>query len=231
MKTPNITLLLVSLAAASCTSPRGFDRGALSQAVAPESIVTEEEIQRVAELRPQLPRPFKLGVYFRQAESHHWSSTWTWLPEDKELFLRVGESLKRQGVVADTIFISPATSSDEELKSIRLAGARHGVEAVLVVSGVSDVDRYNNNLGPSYALLVTALFVPGTVVDSMFVSHGALWDVRNGYLYASVEADGKSSATRPAAFAEEREVVLEAKAQSLSQLAEAVEVHVLNLGR
>ncbi len=215
----------------ACASPRGFDRGELLSSVSPEALVTEEEIQRVLDLKPQLPRRFKLGLYFTQPKSRHWASGWNWLPADKESFLDIGKSLEQQGLVSETVFVSTATASDEKLKSIRLAAARHGLDAVLVLSGVSDVDRYNNSLGPVYALLVTALFVPGTVVDGLFVSHAGLWDVRNGFLYASVEADGKASSTGPAAFVSEDDVVTEAKADSLQTLATAIQKRIENLGR
>jgi len=185
-------------------------------------VVAEEEIQRVLELEPQLSFPFELGLFFKRPGTRRWSSTWHWRPEDKNRFIQLGQNLEHQGLVSQTVFVSPATGANEELKSIRLAAARHGVEAVLVISGVADTDRYNNALGPAYALLLTAFFVPGTVIDTLFVSHAGLWDVRNGFLYASVEADGRSSQTRPAFLARTEVVVEGAKVESLRQLAEAM---------
>ena len=211
---------------AGCTASRGFDRGKLSDSLSPESVVTEDEIQRVLELKPQLPRPFKLGVYFKQPATHYWGSGWQWSPEDKELFLELGKTLAARGIVSETVLVSSATAADEELKSIRLAAARHGVDAVLVISGVSDIDRYNNALGPTYILIVTPFFVPGTVVDSLFVSHAALWDVRNGFLYTSVEADGTASQTRPAFFAREEVVTDLAKSEAFTSLKDAVVDHI-----
>lgn len=216
---------------AGCGSSRGFNRGELSNALAPEAIVSEEEIGRVLALEPQLPRPFKLGVYFKKPTTRRWSAGWNWLPGDQQLFLGVGESFRGPGLVSEVAFVSRATTVDEEIKSIRLAAARHGVDAVLIVSGVSDIDRYNNPLGPSYALLLTAFFVPGTVIDSLFVAHAGLWDVRNGYLYASVETDGTASQTRPAFFAREEPVIVRAKAEALPALAEAIGQHIHNLDR
>ena len=227
----SISAIVFLVALVSCTSPRGFDRGELQSAVSPDALVTEEEIQRVIDLNPQLPRPFKLGVYLAHPKSRHWGSRWDWRPSDKDAILGVGESLQKTGLVSQTIFISPATAQDEKLKSVRLAAARHGVDAVLVVSGVSDVDRYNNPLGVTYFLIVTPLFVPGTVVDGIFVSHAGLWDVRNGFLYASVEADGESSATGPAAFVDEARVLKDAKERSIESLVESILNRIENLGK
>jgi hypothetical protein len=227
----SISAFAFLIALAACASPRGFDRGKLQNSVSPDALVTEEEIQRVIELKPQLPRPFKLGIYLARPISRHWSSSWDWRPSDKDAILGVGESLQGTGLVSETIFISPATAQDEKLKSVRLAAARHGVDAVLVVRGVSDIDRYNNALGVAYALIVTPLFVPGTVVDGVFVSHAGLWDVRNGFLYASVETDGESSTTGPAAFVDEAMVVKDAKERSLASLAEAIRNRIENLAK
>jgi hypothetical protein len=227
----SIAGLALVVALFSCASPRGFDRGELQNIVSPDALVTEEEIQRVIDLKPQLPRPFKLGVYFAHPISRHWGSSWNWLPSDKDAILDVGESLERSGLVSETIFISPATAQDEKLKSVRLAAARHGVDAVLVISGVSDLDRYNNPLGVTYALIVTPLFVPGTVVDGIFLSHGGLWDVRNGFLYVSVETDGEASTTGPAALVDEAKVVKDAKERSFRSLVESIRNHIENFAK
>jgi len=221
----------------ACTSSRGFDRGALSSALAPEEVVTEKDIQRVLYLRAQLPRPFKLGIFFKQGTRiqsdryvHHWAG-WEWQPSDKQKVLDVGPSLKRDGLVSEIVFISSETIGGQDLKSIRLAAARHGVDAVMVVTGVADVDRYNNALGPTYALIITPLFVPGTVVDALFVSHAGLWDVRNEFLYASAEADGSASQTRAAAMVREDAVVALARERSINELSAAMLQHIKNLGQ
>ena len=216
------------LGAAACTTPRGFDRGALRQNLATQMVVTEAEIQLVLELEPQLPDPYTVGVYFAPPSGAH-GDVWKGESGDRERVLDRVRALERGGSVAKTVPISGIAAERSNLKSIRLAAARHGADAVLVVSGAADLDRYNNELGLLYALLVTPLFVPGTVVDTLFVSHAALWDVRNGFLYASVEADGTSRQTRPAAIIDERDALLEAKARSLETLGEGLEAHLWNL--
>lgn len=228
-------VLLTSLA--GCASARGFDRGALSDALAASEPVTEADIQRVLELRPQLPHPFKLGIYFRprpdgrSRERVGAASSWTWHPSDKQRLIDVGRALEQDGIVSETVFVSAETGAGRDLRAIRLAAARHGVDAVLVVNGVADTDRYNNALGMTYVLIVTPLFVPGTVVDALFVSHAALWDVRNEYLYAAAEADGEASQTRPAALVHEPEVVEQARANSIDALAASIAGHARNLAR
>jgi hypothetical protein len=58
-----------------------------------------------------------------------------------------------------------------------------------------------------------------------------LWDVRNGFLYASVETDGESSTTGPAAFVDEAMVVKDAKERSIASLAEAIRNRIENLAK
>jgi len=232
--------LLVTLAAAflvvGCAASRGFDRGALKEALA-SAPATEEDIQRVLDLRPQLPRPFKLGIFFKDGaltrsdrSQHQWYG-WNWQPRDKDTMVEVGTSLQRDAVVSHAFIVSPEISNGQDLKSIRLAAARQGADAVMVISGVADVDRYNNLLGPTYALLITALIVPGSVADALFVSHAGLWDVRNEFLYAAAEADGQASLTRPAALLRDEVVVAQARARSIAELATAMKRHIRNLSK
>ena len=82
-----IAALAFLIALVSCASPRGFDRGELQNVVSPDALVTEEEIQRVIDLKPQLPRPFKLGIYLAHPISRHWGSSWEWRPIDKDAIL------------------------------------------------------------------------------------------------------------------------------------------------
>ena len=104
-------------------------------------------------------------------------------------------------------------------KAIRLAAARAGADAVLIINGVSDIDKYNNPMGASYFLLVTPFFVPGTEADALFMMNASMWDVRNQYLYLSVEAESSASETRPAFFIEESRVIKAAKSTAVSALA------------
>jgi hypothetical protein len=228
--------LVLTVVVSACSSARGFDRGALDAILASEATVTDEDVERVLALKPQLPRPFKLGIFLKQPSAASASRLspaaldWSWLPADKDALLRVGAALEEDGLVAQTVLVGGTLVEGEDLRSIRLAAARHGVDAVLVVSGVADVDRYNNGLAATYVLLVTPFFVPGTVVDGIFVAHAALWDVRNEYLYAAVEADGSASETRPAVLAREETVIALAKKRALATLVEATTEHIARLG-
>lgn len=223
-------LLPLTILLLGCSTPRGFDRGRLAQDLANRAVTTDEDIQTILDRKPQLPRPFRLGVYFQDpAEANRGSLAWDWTPEDKQVLLDAGESLRRRGLISEVAYIGPSFVENEDLRSIRKAAAQHGVDGVLIVGGLGDLDRYNNRWGPCYAAIITTLFVPGTVVESLFVSSAALWDVRNGFLYLSAEADGEAKLEHPAVGIREDVVVDGAKTASLEALAAEVEWRIMRL--
>jgi hypothetical protein len=55
--------------------------------------------------------------------------------------------------------------------------------------------------------------------------------VRNGFLYLSSEADGRSGQTRPAVFAREGDVITAAKSEALRSLTMDVGARIANLAK
>jgi len=185
-----LLLVLIPLLGA-CAGSRGFDRGALSRELRADTpVVSDEEIARVLGLRPQLAPPFKLGVYFRSSQR--------WTGADKDALLgRLGPLVEAKAI-SQVIPISDSMIAREDLKSIRLAGARYGADAVLVVNGATQLDRYSNAGSALYWTIIGLFIVPGTSADALFLGSATLWDVRNEYLYASAEAEaiGRSDTSR-----------------------------------
>lgn len=209
---------------ASCSS-QGLNRGELKTMLGvKQPVVTDEAISDVLKKKPNLPKPFKLGVYFKEpVPNFRSSSQWRWTPRDKSLITSVETQLKDMGVVSSVFQVLPATIQGDDLKAIRLGAARNGADAVLIVSGAADVDRYMNKLGWTYVALITALFVPGMEKDVLFMTSASLWDVRNEYLYLTTEAESEANHTYVAAFGDEDKVLLaEVKTQALERLREAI---------
>src|SRR5437870_1807881 len=138
------TLLLLGLVsgALACAKSRGFDREKRDIDLSRAALVTEDDIRKALELRPQLPKSFRLGIRFNQPRTDRYSPGWTWQPEDKDALLRAGENLKRKEIVSEVAYVSAAIAGGDEVKASRYAAAQHGVDAVLIVSGVAATDRY-----------------------------------------------------------------------------------------
>lgn len=213
-----LVVLLVFMLTA-CASSRGFDRGGMRSQISGQTQVTEEEIKTVLELKPQLPSPFRLAVYFVPSSSGGRKGvSWSWLGEDKDMLLAIVPELKKKGVVSEVMVINDSLVEGNDNKAIRLASARAGADAVLIVNGACDIDRYNNFLGYSYILLITPFFIPGTEADGLFMANALMWDVRNQYLYLSAESEGTAKEIKPAVYIDEREIIKTAKTAALKAL-------------
>jgi len=201
--------LFLSLGAvlSECSST-GFDRAnmakELRQAGTP---VTDAEIARVLALKPQLRRPFRLGVYLDSAYSRYsrYSSDQRnfELTEKKQLLA----NLKGNGdIVAEAFLISngdiTASGAVVTLKDIRLAAARYHGDAVLILQSTSNTDTYPNFLSILYFSIVGFWIAPGSHCDAIHMVHGAMYDVRNGYFYIDAESDATDRVIRPLALRE-----------------------------
>lgn len=203
-----------------CAS-KGFNRGELKEQVGViRPAFDDKEIKEAYNKKPNLPKPFKLGVYFTTPKSAKGADKqWRWTEQDKALLEEIGKELKSEGLVSDVFPIVDTLVQSDELKSLRLVAAKHQADALLIVSGAGQIDRYINNWGWSYALLLPALFVPGSQADTLFVTSATMWDVRNEYLYLTAEAEATGKDTYIAAFGkQDKDLIDEAKTQSLGNL-------------
>lgn len=213
-------LLVLALISAGCASSRGFNRGELREQLNGKTEVSDADIAKVLATKAQLPKPFRLGIYFKDPVAKHQYDhpKWKWTDEDKNKILKLAEKMKTIGEISDVFPISDATVTSSDLKSLRLAAARHGADALLIVTGINDVDSYTNNWGWTYIALVPALFVPASVNDSLFMAKAAMWDVRNEFLYMTAESESLKSETKPAAFTDERKITFDAKTDAMDKL-------------
>jgi hypothetical protein len=210
-----VLTVLALLFLSGCST--GFDRGALKERLAGEALqVDDADIKAALELKPQLRFPIRLGV-FLIADSYNRpvDYDWRWSVEDKRLIDSWAEPLKSQGIVSDLFVISEVPRSRTDLRSIRLAAARHGADAVLVIQGVSQVDAYVNPLCLLNVLILPGWVVPASHRDALLVTRGAMWDVGNQFLYLTVEAEGVAKTVRPTFRASSLEAIDRAKGTAL----------------
>ncbi len=212
-----MTSLLALIVLSACSS-RGFNKEILRQElqVGESRQVTDEEIKKVFELKPQLPKPFKLGVYFVDNTHRNWDLRWN--SEDKQMIMELETELKKSGEVSKLFLINESVVNGKDLKSIRLAAAHHGADALLIISSTSASEQYQTKAALSYILVLPGFFVPGTVTDALFITRAALWDVRNEYLYMAVESESFKRKKAPPIQSDELVELKKAKKDSVSRL-------------
>lgn len=226
----SFVVILTLLTLTACASSRGFDRGNLRSQVSGQAVATEDDIKKALDLKPQLPKPFKLALYFTAPAERHfrYRGLWRWLAEDKDGLIELGKTFKDEYKVSEIFVINDSIVDGKDNKSVRLAAARAGADAVMIFNGIGEIDRYNNAAGYTYILLVTPFFIPGTEADALFVLNASMWDVRNQYLYLSVEAEGFANETRPAFFINEKRVLKLAKQNAIASLKKELEQRLSN---
>ncbi|USN48049.1 MAG: hypothetical protein H6626_02865 [Pseudobdellovibrionaceae bacterium] len=222
MKLLQSLIWILIFACVGCASKKGFNRGDLKEQIGVVNPVTDDtDIAKTLKKKANLPKPFKLAVYFKNPiQNGAVNSTWRWSEEDKESLIKEAEKLKEEKIVSQVFPIISSLVQEEDVKSIRMAAAKHGADAVLIISGVADVDRYINNWGWTYILLAPALFIPGSEADTLFMANASMWDVRNEFLYITAESEEIYEKTYVAAFGENDKFLIgEAKKKALEKLA------------
>lgn len=208
---------ILSLLILCACSSRGFNREAMRLELgATNQQVTDEDIKKAFELKPQLPKPFKIGVYFVDNEQKRWDLRWNSV--DKDAILSLADELKKSGEVSQLFLLNDSVVTGKDIKSIRLAAAHHGADAILVINSTSATDQYMNRLGLSYILVLPALFVPGTMTDALYITRAALWDVRNEYLYMAVESESVKRKRAALINSDELVELIKAKRDSIAGL-------------
>jgi hypothetical protein len=185
--------------------------------------INEDQVRAAFELRPQLPRPYRLGVFFRTPADDSIDAPWRWDAAHKRAVLGFSKAVHKSGEVSDVFAIDDATSAADDLRAIRIAAARHGADAVLVVSGKDEVRRSSNAWAASYVALLPMLFAPGSELDVTFFAHAEMWDVRNEYLYLSAEAEGEVNQQRALCWLDRRGATQKAQKESVSLLVSELE--------
>lgn len=215
-----VSFTLFALLQIGCAS-KGFNRGELKEQVGVvKPQYDDQEIKETFAKKANLPKPFKIGVYFKSpGRARGMDGDWRWTEQDKAQLEEIGKDLKSTGLVSEVFPIVGSVVTDESIKSLRLAAAKHHADALLIIGGAGQIDRYLNDWAWTYALLVPTLFVRGSVVDTLFITNATLWDVRNEYLYLTAEAEAITQNIYAAALGASDKVLLDqAKAESLKNL-------------
>ena len=126
------------------------------------------------------------------------------------------EALRKEGIATDVIFMSTMFSKGDSLVDLRAGAAKYGADALLVLKGAAVTDSYMNPAALFNVTVVGGFVVPGSHRDALFVIEGGLVDVNNGFLYASMEAEGEGKTLAPTFIIEEKDAIERAKQQALT---------------
>jgi hypothetical protein len=225
MITLTVTVLPIAVLLTGCASSQGFNRGELRQSLIPNATVESAEIAAALAKKPQLPKPFRVAVHFREPSDRNQPNSrqlWRWKDTDKKTVYQLKNSLKFNEEVAAIFPLARELVSGDRIEDLRLSAAQQGADALLVVSGTSSIDQYNGKFGWTYAALVTALFVPASTMDALFLTQASLWDVRNGFLYMTAEAEETTSETAPLAWLDEKPLIEKSKDAAMNLLADEI---------
>ncbi|MGZ9145634.1 MAG: hypothetical protein ACXW4A_07325 [Nitrospira sp.] len=216
------TSFIVALSV-GCASSQGFNRTAMNEVlhVVPTPI---PESQPLASQGVHLSTPLRLGVFFANHDFPHRQSVRTveWLARDRDQLLRELAPLQDTHVLQDAFILMDATLRGEDILGIRQAGARYGVDLVLIVDGVAAVDRYNNRLAWLYPTLLGAYLAPGTESDALVMVTGGLWAVRSEWHAPMQTVEGTSTLVGSAVLVEDIAALQEAKKYAIRALGQRI---------
>jgi hypothetical protein len=212
-----------------CGGSAGFQQSTPREPVSAPPQVNDGEVAAAFGLRAQLPRPYRLGVVFRDPPGELAESPWRWEPEQRQELLRKLEALERSGEVASVFTITRGTVAGDDLHAIRVAAARHGADAVLVVSGEDEAEHDWNAWAASYVALLPVLFAPAAELQVRFVAHAELWDVRNEFLYMAAEGEARAEQQRAVLALDHEEGAATAQREALALLGGELEKRLSKL--
>lgn len=192
MRILSFVLVLSVCIITGCSAMKGdYMREDLRQQLgANKPVYDNKDIEMAFKKKVNLPKPFRMAVYFKPLISKESERDVRWTMEDKESFIKNLRESVHPDVAAKIHLIPDNMSEASDLSSIRMAAARFQADAVMIVEGKGEVLRTPNKWAPTYALILPMFFVKGSSMDSFFAVNASLWDVRNELLYASTNAEG-----------------------------------------
>ncbi|MDF0665218.1 MAG: hypothetical protein P0119_03985 [Nitrospira sp.] len=214
-----IVLALILATLAGCARSQGFDRPAISEALAVDP-TADQDPQLTVDRMSNFSLPFRLGVFFAEHDFPNRQSIKKveWLGADREQLLRLLTTLQDERILTDTVVLMDATLRGEDFGGIRQAGARHGADMLLVVEGAAAIDRYNNRSAWWYSTLIGAYLAPGTESDALVMTTGVLWAVRSEWHAPIQTGEGVSKVVGSAVLVEDSTALQEAKERAIQAL-------------
>jgi hypothetical protein len=212
-----LPVLVAALSAVGCSAT--FAPSEMSERLwGGEKLFTDQDLQRIEQLKPQLTIPFKLAIAPPLRED------WTGEQEgEREAILAWGDALKKTGLIREVVLLprmllgTPLTGrhTHDYFKAVRVAAARVQADAVLLLSSVSDTSSYVNPLCVLNATVVGLWVAPGHHTDALTIVEGVLMDNRNEYVYWTGTAQGEGGTVAAAMNIDDADAVRRSRVAAL----------------
>lgn len=195
-----------------CIFSSGFNRNLLESRLRDDGFkVADDDIKAIQARQSQLQFPCRIAIATRT--SCYSDSRWT--PKDRQAMEAWAAALREAGIASEVTFMSSLFASGETLKELRASAATYGADTLLVIKGTSATESRMNPLAMLNLTVVGGFLAPGSHRDALFRIEGGLVDVNNGYLYASMEAEGEGSTLGPTFIIEDKGAIEEAKQSAM----------------
>ena len=174
---------LITLALSGCTS---FDKAAEEKRL---SFANSAIIQPV---NTSLAKPFRLGILLDLETTDslgEYHRRWSWDDTDKRMVSSYADSLVKEGGISEYFFIPEENMPIQDLKTTMKKAAEDKADALLIVRGVINVNKYMNPFGILDPTIIGALILPGSNMDVTILVHLDLWNLKNQKLLISLKAD------------------------------------------
>jgi len=216
-------ILILGVTAGGCST--SFNRQAMEQELQGEGRIVFDDVDllKIEQLRPQIQFPIRLAVVPPARVSPRYWQEGSAKGEHEEL-MALGDQLKKDGIVSSFTVIPQILlqGSDQSLKAIRLAAARMGADAVLILRSVTDVESTINPLSVLNLTIVGMWLVPGHHKEALTMVEGMVIDNRNQFLYFAGSAEGSGSTYGPALVIDERDAIGESRRNALRSFGEVL---------
>ena len=110
-----ILILSTILLIAGCSTSRGFNREDLRNQLNGKAEVSDNDIGKKSASKKQLPKPFKVGIYFQEPLENGEEKLWDWAESDKQKVLSTVDKFKKNGEISKIFIMSPSVTSGTEL--------------------------------------------------------------------------------------------------------------------
>jgi rhombotail lipoprotein len=216
--------LAVVLGLSGCVMTSGFNRDLMESRLREGVKVTDDEIKHIQTLKPQLHFPCRIAVALKAG-----CGDWRFSAKDRQVMELWANDLRKEGIASDVILMADLFMPGDTLMELRASAAKYGADARLVVKGTSVTASYLNPAALFNLTVVGGFVVPGSHRHALFLMEGGLVDVNNGFLYASMEAEGEGHTLAPTFIIEERDAIERAKQEALTSFGPELLLRLRNL--